>query len=422
MRSISLAAVGSRSATITLGERYGIQPARYVPRTLMGDPDSRAAGSSSAATDAAAAARKSPPRRRRRRMTEESLRKRQLARGIDRDIRAVGPRPGEKPLRAAYLDLLKLCLCDLGGARTVSVSRTGDTRRPDSQLRAWELSDEELLLRAKGADWPFSGLTMVGLQRLDDFQACVESVVRDKVEGDVIEAGAWRGGASILARATLDSLGDGRTVWVADSFQGLPPPDPDTSPEDQELDLSRVDFLAVPVEEVRGYFARFGCERGVEFLEGFFDETLPGLRDHRWSIVRLDGDTYEATWVALESLYPGLSAGGYLIVDDYGLIGECQRAVDDYRRAHGIDEPIEEIDWNGARWRRESEPGPIATEGAKERIRPMGRGRGSEGDGASSAHPLIPTQRELDLESELSELRERLGRAEAELGRLKGQS
>jgi O-methyltransferase len=401
---------------ITLGERYGIRAGRYVPRTLMGDPDSPAAGSSSSATDEAGSTKSPPPRKRRRRMTEESLRKRQLARGIDRKIRAVGPRPGKEPLRAAYLDLLKLCLCDLAGARTVSVSRTGDTRRPDSQVRAWELSDEELLLRAKGADWPFSGLTMVGLQRLDDLQACVESVVRDEVEGDVIEAGAWRGGASILARATLDSLGaDERIVWVADSFRGLPPPDPDVSPEDQELDLSRVDFLAVPAEEVLGYFARFGCEDGVELVEGLFDETLPGLRDHRWSIVRLDGDTYEATWVALESLYPGLAAGGYLIVDDYGLIGECQRAVDDYRREHGITEPIEEIDWNGARWRRESEPRPIATDRAKER--PRRRGRGSAPTAARSDHTHIPTQRELELEDELSEALERLGVAEHELER-----
>ena len=56
---------------------------------------------------------------------------------------------------------------------------------------------------------------------------------------------------------------------------------------------------------MRGHFARFGLEQGVEFVEGFFDETLPTLRGRRWSVVRLDGDTYEATWVGLESLYPG---------------------------------------------------------------------------------------------------------------------
>jgi O-methyltransferase len=375
--------------------------------------DSRAADSSSAATDEAGSVKSRGQRERRGRETEESLRAFHLVRGTDRKIRARRPRPGAERLRAAYLDLLKLCLCDLAGARTVSVTRTGDTRRPDTQVHTRELSDEELPLRAKGADWPYSGLTMVGLKRLDDLQACVESVVRDGVEGDVIEAGAWRGGASILARATLDSLGDDeRTVWVADSFQGLPAPDPDVAPEDHELDLSRVDFLAVPAEEVREYFARFGCEHGVEMVEGFFDETLPGLRDHRWSIVRLDGDSYEATWLALESLYPGLSAGGYLIVDDYGLIDACQRAVDDYRREHEIREPIERIDWNGARWRRESEPGPIATDGPKERDRRTRGGRGSARASADAARAHIPTLRELALRREVRELRKRLERAE----------
>ena len=64
---------------------------------------------------------------------------------------------------------------------------------------------------------------MVGLNRLDDLQACVESVVRDGVEGDLIEAGTWRGGASILMRATLDSLGaTDRTVLRRRLVPGLP--------------------------------------------------------------------------------------------------------------------------------------------------------------------------------------------------------
>jgi O-methyltransferase len=341
------------------------------------------------------------------RPTEESLRAAHLKEGTDRKIRAARPRPGAEPMRVAYLELLKLCLCDLAGARTLSVSRTGDTRRPDSQVKCWELDAEQLVLRARGSDWPFSGLTMVGLKRLDDLQACVESVVADGVQGDVIEAGAWRGGVSILARATLDSLGaDDRTVWVADSFQGLPAPDPGAFPEDRELDLSQVEFLAVPVEEVWGHFARFGCDQGVELVEGLFDETLPGLRDHRWSVVRLDGDTYEATWVGLESLYPGLSAGGYLIIDDYGLIKECRAAVDDYRREHGITEPIEKIDWNEVRWRREDEPEPSTAS-------PAGTSRGvstpSSARAGNAARTRIPTERELELERELRELRERLG-------------
>jgi O-methyltransferase len=339
--------------------------------------------------------------------TEESLRERNLQRHTNRKIRAAGPRPGAGAMRTAYLDLLKLCLCDLAGARTLSVTRTGDTRRPDSQVKSRELEGEHLRLRVMGSDWPFSGLSMVGLERLDDLQACIESVVADGIEGDVIETGAWRGGASILARATLDSLGeDGRTVWVADSFRGLPPPDPGVFPEDSDLDLSSVQFLAVPAEEVLGYFARFGCEHGVELVEGFFDETLPGLRGHGWAVVRLDGDTYEATWVALDSLYPGLSVGGYLIVDDYGLIKECQRAVDDFRREHEIAEPLEEIDSDGVRWRRERPPDPRA-ESVHVTPRRVSRPTPVHAFGrATPAH--IPTERELELERELGELRERL--------------
>jgi O-methyltransferase len=344
------------------------------------------------------------------RPTEESLREEHLAKGTDREIRAAGPRPGPKRMRAAYLELLKLCLCDLAGARTLSVSRTGNTRRRESQVKSRELDERELVLRARGSDWPFSGLTMVGLKRLDDLQSCIEAVVADSVDGDVIEAGAWRGGASILARATLDSLGEvERTVWVADSFRGLPAPDEGGFPEDRQLDLSNVEFLAVPAEEVRDNFARFGLDRGVEFLEGFFDETLPTLRGHPWSVIRLDGDTYEATWVGLESLYPSLSAGGYLIIDDYGLIKECRWAVDDYRREHGITAAIEKVDWNGVRWRREDEPDPSAVRAGDAQRRTS---TASSARAGKATRTPIPSERELELEREVRELRERLGQAE----------
>jgi hypothetical protein len=141
-------------------------------------------------------------------------------------------------------------------------------------------------------------------------------------------------------------------------------------------------------------------------VEGFFDQTLPGLHERRWSLVRLDGDTYEATWVGLESLYPNLSVGGYLIVDDYGLIRECRAAVEDYRREHGITEPIEKIDWNGVRWRREQEAEPGASS-PKRTAR--GESRSTSPQAAvKAARAPIPTERELELERKLSELRKRL--------------
>ena len=155
-------------------------------------------------------------------------------------------------------------------------------------------------------------------------------------------------------RATLDSLGaSDRTVWVADSFQGFPPSQPgEEFPRTLGPYLAAFDFLAVPLEEVQQSFARLGYEKGVRFLPGLFEQTLSQVSDRRWAVVRLDGDTYDATWTGLEQLYPGLQDGGYLIVDDYGALEECRTAVDRFRAEHGIAEPLEEVDWTCVRWRR----------------------------------------------------------------------
>lgn len=304
--------------------------------------------------------------------------------------RASGPGPGTEDLRLAYLGLLKLALCDLAGTRTGSVSRL-----IDGGVASRELSGEDRQLRSAGLDWPLHGLTMVGLNRLDDLQACVESVVREGVEGHLIEAGAWRGGASILMRATLDSLGaPDRTVHVADSFQGFA----------EELgDLDTVDFLAVPLDEVRESFARLGLEEGVRFVPGFFQHTLPTLAGTPWALIRLDGDTYEATRAALEALYPSLAVGGHLIVDDYGAIAEseCRRAVDEFRARHGIDDPLEQVDWTCVRWRRTSDA-PIAP--AEPRPGPTAAAR------ARPHEPQVPTARELELGREVAALRKRAWR------------
>jgi O-methyltransferase len=171
-------------------------------------------------------------------------------------------------------------------------------------------------------------------------------VLAEGVPGDLVETGVWRGGTTIFMRAILKVHGvDDRTVWVADSFAGLPRPNAVRYPRDEGDKLHTFPHLAVSLERVRENFRRYGLlDEQVRFLEGWFRDTLP--------VLRLDGDLYESTMQALECLYDKLSVGGYVIIDDYGNVAGCRQAVHDFRTARALKDPIRPIDWAGAYWRR----------------------------------------------------------------------
>ena len=208
--------------------------------------------------------------------------------------------------------------------------------------------------RAEGRDWPTVAHTMIGLQRLDNVHMCMEQVLVDGIPGDFIETGVWRGGVCIFMRAVLEAYGCmDRAVWVADSFQGFPKTTSGSHPLDQQLALHRAnDVLAVPVQVVQENFRRYGLlDNRVKFLPGWFNESLPQAPIDRLAVLRLDGDLYESTMDALENLYPKLSIGGFVIVDDYAISG-CRDAVHNFRREHKVEDPIQVIDYTGVYWRR----------------------------------------------------------------------
>jgi O-methyltransferase len=243
--------------------------------------------------------------------------------------------------RALYLDLVKRVL-----ANTIYA----DDRRDAAGGRLAYAQ----ALRETGSDWPIVAHTMVGMRRLDNLQHCVQTVIDDGVPGDLIETGVWRGGATVLMRAVLEAYGERtRTVWVADSFEGLPPPDASRFPADRDDRHHELDYLRVSEDDVRETFRRYGLlDDQVRFLKGWFRDTLPSAPIERLAVLRLDGDMYESTMQALDALYPKLSPGGFAIVDDYGAIPACRQATDDYRARHGIGEPLQAIDWTGVFWRR----------------------------------------------------------------------
>lgn len=234
----------------------------------------------------------------------------------------------------------------------------GDVESTVAELRrrGWRLvrPARDRSARADGRDWPPTAETMVGEARLRNVAELCAAALRDGVPGDFIETGVWRGGVTILMRAILAAAGDlDRTVWVADSFEGLPAPDGERYQADAHLDWSGVKPLKVGAEAVRANFERYGLLDGqVRFLEGWFCDTLPDAPIERLAVLRLDGDLYQSTMDALVALEPKVSSGGFVIVDDYFGWESCGAATDDYRAANGITAPITRVDWTGAWWQK----------------------------------------------------------------------
>jgi O-methyltransferase len=190
--------------------------------------------------------------------------------------------------------------------------------------------------------------TMVGTRQLDNIQFCVTDVLKRKIPGDLIECGAWRGGVTIFMRAILRAYGDNeKSVWVADSFEGLPNPR-----SGLDFGLERGE-MAASLEEAKENFARYGLlDNRVIFLKGFFNKTLPTAPITKLSVLRADSDLYESQMDVLNNLYPKLSVGGYAIIDDYFELGGCKRAIDEYRQTHNITEEIRRVDTEGIYWQK----------------------------------------------------------------------
>lgn len=205
-----------------------------------------------------------------------------------------------------------------------------------------------------GRDRQSPAHSMVGLLRLENVRELVQRAIDRGIQGDLIETGVWRGGCCILMRGVLAAnLVTTRKVYVADSFQGLPPPNPALFPQDTACALHTIPELAVSLDEVRANFDRYGLlDDQVAFVKGLFSDTLPKLDAGPFALIRLDGDMYESTYVALKWLYPKVSTGGFVIIDDYGAVAQCRQAVDDYRSAANISDAIHQIDFTGVWWQK----------------------------------------------------------------------
>ena len=196
--------------------------------------------------------------------------------------------------------------------------------------------------------------TMIGRARMDNLEFCLDRIREENIPGDLMETGVCRGGAVIFMQGYLKAWDmRGRTVWAADSFEGLPKP---VLEQDAGWDFSKENFpvLAIDVERVRNAFARYGLlDSNVVFLKGWFRDTLPSAPVEKLALLRLDGDLYASTMDALTACYHKVVPGGFVIIDDWAL-EPCRKAVEDFRETHGIDEELIAIDPVSVYWRKKA--------------------------------------------------------------------
>jgi hypothetical protein len=184
--------------------------------------------------------------------------------------------------------------------------------------------------------------SLLATTKLNALHLMMSDVIRNEIPGDFIEAGIYKGGTVMLMRAFLKAVGiTDRIVWAADSFEGIPLSSKYTD-KDDPVDKWENRWSA-GYEEVLNNFRRYDLlDDQVHFIRGYFADTLRNPPFNQLAIARFDADAYESTMDALEKIYPKISPGGYVIIDDWHL-PRCRQAVVDYRKANNIEEPVHQV-------------------------------------------------------------------------------
>jgi hypothetical protein len=191
-----------------------------------------------------------------------------------------------------------------------------------------------------------AGLSMVSRERLFTTAMACHHVCSRGILGAFVEVGVWRGGNSIVAADVFRRRAATREVWLYDTYAGM------TQPSGDDVDFAgrrakdeferqqreqHNEWCFASIEDVRGNFGRLGLlSEAVRFVKGDVLQTLHQEEQlpSAISVLRLDTDWYESTRHELEVLYPRLSPGGVLILDDYGHWGGARKAVDEYFSVH----------------------------------------------------------------------------------------
>jgi O-methyltransferase len=199
---------------------------------------------------------------------------------------------------------------------------------------------------------------MTSQERISALCHAVRYIERSNIPGDIVECGVWRGGSMMAAALTLLAEGrSSRTLHLFDTFEGMPPPTSvDRSLESGELASKLLDeadrssdlWAYAAIEDVRDNLASVGYpQANIRFVKGDVQNTIPAEAPSTIALLRLDTDWYESTKHELRQLFPRLSLGGVLIIDDYGYWDGARKAVDEYVSSNNVPILLNRIDGTG---------------------------------------------------------------------------
>ncbi len=187
-------------------------------------------------------------------------------------------------------------------------------------------------------------------------------LIRNQIEGDLVECGVWRGGSmAAVARTLLHMRASNRRLWMYDTFDGMSPPtcadvdflgrpaakmmDSEQARSQNPHDPNSI-WCRSPLEGVRQTMVETEYPLAqIRFIKGMVEQTLLEHKPDKVALLRLDTDWYESTKCELVQLFPRLVPGAVLIIDDYGHWDGCRRAVDEYFEQHQVRMLLNRIDY-----------------------------------------------------------------------------
>jgi O-methyltransferase len=191
--------------------------------------------------------------------------------------------------------------------------------------------------------------TMVLRPRLRALYHATQQLDVQNIPGDIVECGVYNGGsAGVLAYASRHSH-PARTLWLFDSFEGLPPATEGDGAKGQD----RTRTCRGSKQKVQELMEALGIAKArVKIIKGWYPETLPQVQLGHIGLLHTNADGYESARLSLERFYDAVSPHGFMVVDDYGHGIGCRTAVDEFIIAHGLKVELGQFDHTGFHFRK----------------------------------------------------------------------